>query len=239
VHFRPKGQVNEAYRVVTIQTVKGQQSEHPGYFWLAYNWENLLPSCALCNIVKGKKNQFPISSPAYVSVWQALVKGQVNMLKKNFIASKRLRNVYYLQPVDLDEFEGRLLLHPYLDEPRAHLRFGDTGTISAIEGSELGRHSIEVYDLDNQPLNDMRYEAQLKAINQFLLAFLSTGGTIEDKIRAGEKAIARFTDGIEVYSAAALDYLDLARKRMGMPRHEDGQPLARARSSQRIGPQSL
>lgn len=35
-HYRPKGKVAEA-------------PGHPGYFWLAYDWSNLYPSCTNCN----------------------------------------------------------------------------------------------------------------------------------------------------------------------------------------------
>jgi hypothetical protein len=35
-HFRPKKSVAE-------------RPDHPGYYWLAYEWTNLLPSCTLCN----------------------------------------------------------------------------------------------------------------------------------------------------------------------------------------------
>jgi hypothetical protein len=34
----------------------GKSVEHPGYFWLAYHWKNLLPSCAFCNAHLGKKS---------------------------------------------------------------------------------------------------------------------------------------------------------------------------------------
>jgi hypothetical protein len=217
-HFRPKGQVKTKKQVVTIQTLEGQQFDHPGYFWLAYNWENLLPSCALCNTVKGKKNQFPIIL-THASMWKSLTSEQERQLKRKIIKSqdKGLKSVYYLQPIDLDVFEGRLLLHPYLDDPHQHLRFGESGSVAAVEGSEMGKHSIEVYDLDNGPLDSMRHEAQLKALNKFLIAFLDTEGTVSNKIRASETAIARFRKGKEPYSAAALDYIELVRKRLQMP----------------------
>lgn len=35
-HYRPKGGVKE-------------DANHPGYWWLAHDWENLLPTCILCN----------------------------------------------------------------------------------------------------------------------------------------------------------------------------------------------
>jgi uncharacterized protein (TIGR02646 family) len=57
-HFRPKGGVtDELDRAIT----------HPGYYWLAYDWHNLLPSCIACNQPTsvndrkiGKHNRFPV-----------------------------------------------------------------------------------------------------------------------------------------------------------------------------------
>lgn len=42
-HYRPKGKVNES-------------PEHPGYWWLALEWDNLLPSCIDCNRRRGQKS---------------------------------------------------------------------------------------------------------------------------------------------------------------------------------------
>lgn len=44
-HFRPKSQVKEA-------------KNHSGYWWLAYNWENLLLACKMCN--QKKSSKFPL-----------------------------------------------------------------------------------------------------------------------------------------------------------------------------------
>jgi len=49
-HFRPKG----AYRQRTESALM-----RPGYYWLAYAWENLLLSCQLCN-QRFKANHFPL-----------------------------------------------------------------------------------------------------------------------------------------------------------------------------------
>ena len=46
-HFRPKADVT------------GADDNHPGYWWLAYKWENLFFSCRYCN-QQHKKNQFPV-----------------------------------------------------------------------------------------------------------------------------------------------------------------------------------
>ena len=46
-HFRPKARIKE-------------NPEHPGYWWLAYNWDNLLIACKKCNNKKG--SQFPLKN---------------------------------------------------------------------------------------------------------------------------------------------------------------------------------
>jgi uncharacterized protein (TIGR02646 family) len=52
-HFRPKA----AYR----QRASGKL-ETPGYYWLAYDWDNLFLACQTCNQVF-KKNLFPLATP--------------------------------------------------------------------------------------------------------------------------------------------------------------------------------
>lgn len=49
-HFRPKG---------AFQIAKGDPLQRPGYFWLAYDWGNLLFACQICNS-SYKKNLFPL-----------------------------------------------------------------------------------------------------------------------------------------------------------------------------------
>jgi uncharacterized protein (TIGR02646 family) len=46
-HYRPK------------KGVTGEAA-HPGYFWVCYQWTNLVPSCRYCNTEGGKANQFPV-----------------------------------------------------------------------------------------------------------------------------------------------------------------------------------
>ncbi|TDE94073.1 hypothetical protein EXU48_11505 [Occultella glacieicola] len=93
-HYRPKGEV----------TIDGVRTP-PGYYWLASQWDNLLPSCTDCNSPRGqdlpgvratagKANAFPIGDEAD----RATAPGQ-------------------------EAREERLLLHPYLDFPEKHLDF--------------------------------------------------------------------------------------------------------------------
>lgn len=51
-HFRPKGAVRQ---------VKGGDKLHPGYYWLAYRWDNLVLACETCNLKKS--DYFPLEEP--------------------------------------------------------------------------------------------------------------------------------------------------------------------------------
>lgn len=101
-HYRPKGAVDGA-------------SGHDGYWWLAMEWENLLPSCIDCNrrrgqtgpngaaMTSGKATQFPIApgSPRW--------------------AAPKAANT-----------EERLLIDPCRDDPADHL------TYAVAPGAPLG-----------------------------------------------------------------------------------------------------
>ena len=84
-HFRPKG---------AVQQDQGQGREYPGYYWLAYRWENLLVSCFGCNSTY-KGALFPLSNP-----------------------ETRARSHR-----DDVEAERPFLVDPASEEPRLHIRF--------------------------------------------------------------------------------------------------------------------
>ena len=52
-HYRPKGSVRQN---------KQSKAVLPGYFWLAYSWENLYWCCQMCNRSK-KRDFFPLKHP--------------------------------------------------------------------------------------------------------------------------------------------------------------------------------
>lgn len=84
-HFRPKGAVRQG---------KGSARVYPGYYWLAYRWDNLLLACEDCNV--RKSDYFPLEGP-----------GQ--------------RAGSHLDPLDRGV---PLLLNPYADaNPGEHLAF--------------------------------------------------------------------------------------------------------------------
>jgi hypothetical protein len=138
-HFRPKG----GYVVAGTLT-------RPGYYWLAATWRNLLPSCTDCNRQRyqpfvdepprlaGKANLFPIRNEAR----RAKAPG----------AETR---------------EGRLLLHPRLDEPDRHLEFIEEGVVRARldhsgRPSLKGAASIDVYGLGRDGLRRRRRDRRVE-----------------------------------------------------------------------------
>ncbi len=103
-HYRPKGKVTDnrlENNTVMIEDKEGNKVKHPGYYWLAYDWRNLLLSCQKCNQGKGKNTQFPISGTRASS------------------------------PGDPLELEEPCLLNPYEDKDiDTHIAFGVKGIIA-------------------------------------------------------------------------------------------------------------
>lgn len=59
-HYRPKKEVrDENNTIIQVTTAAGVLKNHPGYYWLCYEWSNLLPSCISCNREGGKNSKFP------------------------------------------------------------------------------------------------------------------------------------------------------------------------------------
>ncbi|KAF7963934.1 hypothetical protein AWV80_04050 [Cupriavidus sp. UYMU48A] len=153
-HYRPKGGVAD-------------DSTHRGYWWLALEWSNLLPSCIDCNrsrrqfIFKaagegqlpelgqakelvGKQDAFPITSPPRAS-----------------------------QPGDDLEREGPLLIDPTVTDPALHLTWdirSDPETSHPLlaprqeQGVEdlSARRTIDVLGLNRQGLVEERHALLLE-----------------------------------------------------------------------------
>ena len=130
-HFRPKAEVRDENGDLVVVVATG--ARHPGYYWLAYHWKNLLPSCKTCNqIFKGAK--FPVlgihaTSPAEVAQEQPLL----------------------LNPLSEDPEE----------DPIKHLKVDETGIIAGI--TPRGDTTIKVLGLRRDPLQTRRRSAYLEA----------------------------------------------------------------------------
>lgn len=174
-HFRPKNRVTvKVNGRVQDASCKGSR-RHPGYYWLAYDWENLVPACERCNRANGKMNQFPV--------------------RGDHSCDPRLDSAA------LDALEQPLLLNPYHESSEGVLRFGERGTVTAIDGNSRGQHSIDTYWLDREDLETERSREQERAWGRYL-AGLEYGGA-----EKGNTELARWASGSEPFSSAAIDYV--------------------------------
>ena len=153
-HYRPKGGVtDEDCRPVIVESNGGEKVPHPGYYWLAYEWSNLLYVCSDCNRINRKKHKgvrigkgmrFPVDGKHATEPG-----GEVN--------------------------ERPLLLNPLMDEPDEHLAIDETGIIR--EKSERGKVSRCILGLNiRQSLITDRLKAIADTENAVLayVAFLGT-----------------------------------------------------------------
>ena len=125
-HFRPKN---------GIKNVKN----HKGYFWLGYEWSNLLPTCEKCNIKKS--NEFPLLEGKSTRISD-------NLKEEGFLEGNKFKFENF--NINNLEKENRLLLNPEIDKVEEHLYFLPTGEIAGL--TEKGKKSIEIYDLNRSSL---------------------------------------------------------------------------------------
>jgi uncharacterized protein (TIGR02646 family) len=145
-HYRPKGRPEG-------------DALHPGYWWLAADWDNLLPSCIHCNRRSFQRVVAVGSSLAALSQVQESGVHVTLCGKQNAFPVRNARGGVGV--VDLTGEEA-LLLDPCRDDPDAHLVFtvGEAGPISlvlprlieeagsAAAPSARGAISIQVYGLN-------------------------------------------------------------------------------------------
>jgi len=214
-HYRPKAEVRLEGGAATAVLPSGTEIVHPGYFWLAYTWSNLLPSCFFCNSGSGKGARFPATSHVLI---RELDEAALARLQEKPLESVRWPGWYYLQPKDLVEIESPLLLNPYVDRPREHLVFGAKGIVGARGGSPKGRETIEVLRLRDEPLRSARQAAQEAASTRYLLALMAIDRDREDRLALARAVLREFEEGRGTYSAAIIDYIDEMIAQLPRPR---------------------
>ena len=105
---------------------------HPGYYWLLYEWTNLVPACPRCNTAKS--NHFPIDNARGKRVTGPPIKNGCLDIKACRADAKILLNEY------------PLLLHPEVDEPEKHFVFLPNGRIKHL--TIKGKITVELCDLN-------------------------------------------------------------------------------------------
>lgn len=134
-HFRPKNAVSDIdWNPIKVLDNNGNSIDHPGYYWLVYDSNNLLPSCIQCNQkttietengtkVIGKHTRFPIEGG------YATLPGQENS-------------------------EQPLLINPIEQDPSEHIEIFENGVLAGK--SNRGRACIEVFGLNYRDLPGRR-----------------------------------------------------------------------------------
>ena len=120
--FRPRGGARG------FDATGGYASMH--YFWLAYEWENLLMACEICD-TKYKRDYFPVEDEG----------------KRARIGARGEELL----------MENALLLDPCRDNPEEHLEFLQDGTVRDL--SLRGKVTIEIIGLNRQELVNARANA--------------------------------------------------------------------------------
>jgi uncharacterized protein (TIGR02646 family) len=145
-HYRPKGAI--ATEIGRLQ---------PGYWWLAAEWSNLLPSCIRCNRVE--------TQPLYDGTELKMGKGE------RFPLADELKRA---STVGAEAFEIPLLIDPSHEDPSAFIRFvDDNGDCIAVPidpdttslCARRARASIDIYGLNRAGLvrDRSRYMRRAKA----------------------------------------------------------------------------
>ena len=180
-HWRPKKQVrDEDGEIVMIQLNCGPKIQHPGYYWLAYDWRNLLFSCIKCNRLSGNQK----SKDAYG-------KGE-KFPVKSFRATK---------PGE-ESKEEPLLINPAVDDPNDHLQI-DLCTGLLIHKTDRGKASIDILGLNKrEALVDARYDC-IRTTKALIYSLCSSSDEVSeaDKNYVREK-IRKIRLGSAPYSAA-------------------------------------
>ena len=152
-HYAPKSKVKD-------------DPDHPGYYWLAYDLRNLLPSCEKCNRAGGKMNQFPV------------VKFLTAQAHDEFFGNKKplLLNPYF----DADLQKDLAFTPPDLERDMFF------GTVVGL--TERGKETIRICNLNREKLVEMRRDRQRAYLDEVLTntVRIRLDRALED-VRSGRK----------------------------------------------------
>jgi hypothetical protein len=154
-HYRPKKEVTDGRTAVA----------HPGYFWLAYEWWNLLLSCRHCNSPHRDKG---LKHPGKSCEFRVRG-GRVD--RPGDDPAQWVKELLAERP---------LLLNPYFDDPAEHIAFDEHGM---PYGKTLrGKETIKVCHLDRAQLFDARNELASSAIDIVIINMSKAAGagTLKD-----------------------------------------------------------
>jgi 5-methylcytosine-specific restriction endonuclease McrA len=191
-HFRPKAGIkDENGKVINLKDENKIDTGKPhlGYYWLAYDWRNLLPACQKCN--NAKNTIFPVD-------------GHHAQLPNEEVKEKPL----LINPLsDLEE-----------DNPENHLAVDTRGVMIAVNESRRGKMCIKLFGLnakdqllDSRRKQKERIEFRLLKLANACQEIANPEKSQKEIFEAIVKECNFFIDiyrGKEAYTAAALSQLN-------------------------------
>ena len=171
----PDGDV-EHYRPKACYSQDRDDSLHgPGYYWLAYEWPNLLLSCSTCN-QRYKRNLFPLSDPA------------------------RRATSHHGDTAG----EDPLLIDPSEQDPEEYVSFRREIPYP-IDRNPYGTATIEVLGLRREGLNERRREllSKLARLHELVQSADRLPDSMQPLVERARQVLARaVTDAAEFASMA-------------------------------------
>ena len=180
-HFRPKAGYRQNPDDPLIR---------PGYYWLAYAWDNLLVSCQLCN-QRHKANHFP--------------------LVDNTQRAKSHRD-------DIKN-EKPLLIHPAEEAPEDFLEFHGAN-VRAIDGNERGAVTIEMLKLNRPAILERRLDALAILVKEIKTRELLCALLAKDSDPVIANEIVAIDERLEEFVVDSAEYAAMVRAalmRRGLP----------------------
>lgn len=145
-HFRPHGRVAE-------------RPEHTGYYWLAYAWLNLYPSCERCNCRRRERSD-----------WDDPPNGDEAAAGKADQFPLRDESRRAMLPKDALDKEEPLLLDPCRDDPESHLVFDVAGDVAPRPDDARAAKTVEVMFLRRKALRAARRTVATRVVRLLKIA---------------------------------------------------------------------
>lgn len=167
-HFRPK----QAYKQSA-----GEPLQRPGYYWLAYEWENLYLACPGCN-QRHKQNLFPLQNPSE-------------------------RAISHHHDINLEQ---PLFIDPGKEDPEKIIGFRGEFAY-AIEGNLKGQTTIESLKLNERSLPESRLEQlqRLQVLQQavFLAAKQPKNTELQELAKEAKKVLEKAIRDDDQFTSAS------------------------------------
>jgi uncharacterized protein (TIGR02646 family) len=154
-HFRPKGRVAE-------------RENHPGYYWLTYEWDNLYTGCTYCN--QRRRDRGTWEDPQVGEAGGKLA--QFPLRDESKRAMDHNGDIRAEEPV-------RLLIDPCKDNPETELTFDMLGRAQAIGSGDRATETIKVLHLNRRDLSRNRrlHVAFVRELVEQITQVLGSGAT--------------------------------------------------------------